>query len=207
MNVLTKIKENELRNVFPKMKENTFRDVLTKIKEKAFQLHEEVNQRYGIYSYSKHLNMVGEIAWQYISFYEEKYHLPIMFGAYFHDTIEDARLTYNDVMDIACSYMSEADAYIATEIVYALTNEKGRTRAERANDKYYEGIRNTPFASFVKLCDRFANLKFSKETESKMHKKYISEWEHFINSITNNDGVKEYSYPDIMVKEIVEKYL
>ena len=37
-----------------------------------------------------------------------------MFGAYFHDSIEDARLTYNDVHKIALEYMNEDQAIIAT---------------------------------------------------------------------------------------------
>ena len=32
------------------------------------------------------------------------------------------------------------------EIVYALTNEKGRNRKERANETYYKGIRDTRFS-------------------------------------------------------------
>ena len=40
--------------------------------------------------------------------------------------------------------------------MYALTNEKGRTRAERAGVKYYEGIRAVPYAPMVKLADRMA---------------------------------------------------
>ena len=50
---------------------------------------------------------------------------------------------------------------VSTEIAYALTNEKGRTRAERANEKYYEGIRSTKYAPMVKYADRIANLRFS----------------------------------------------
>jgi len=67
--------------------------------------------------------------------------VPLFFGGYYHDSIEDARLTYNDVMKVARNMMTEEQALMATEIVYALTNEKGRTRAERAGEKYYQGIR------------------------------------------------------------------
>ena len=110
----------------------------------------------------------------------------ITFGACFHDTIEDARLTYNDVLKIASQYISDKDkAIMATEIVYALTNEKGRNRAERANEKYYEGIRTTPFASFVKFCDRYANMKYSFANKTSMAKKYAQELPHFIKSLVD----------------------
>ncbi|WP_298473442.1 hypothetical protein [uncultured Maribacter sp.] len=59
-----------------------------------------------------------------------------------HDIIEDARETYIDVLE-------NTNVTIA-ELAYALTNEKGRTRKERANDAYYRGIQKTPNASFVK---------------------------------------------------------
>jgi (p)ppGpp synthase/HD superfamily hydrolase len=69
------------------------------------------------------------------------------------------------------------------EIVYALTNEKGKTREQRANDKYYKGIKETPYATFVKLCDRMANLEYSKKTSPKMTKVYQKEMSNFIKKV------------------------
>lgn len=40
-------------------------------------------------------------------------------------------------------------------------------------------MRNTPFASFVKICDRLANAKYSKETGSKMVEAYKKEQPFF----------------------------
>lgn len=92
-----------------------------------------------------------------------------------HDLIEDCRVSYNDVKE----HLGQE----AADIVYAVSNEKGKTRAERANDKYYEGIRNTPGAVFVKLCDRIANVQYSKMTKSRMFEMYKKENEHFIKSL------------------------
>ena len=39
--------------------------------------------------------------------------------------------------------------------------KKGRNRGERANDLYYQGIRQTKFASFIKMCDRLANIQYT----------------------------------------------
>ncbi len=69
------------------------------------------------------------------------------------------------------------------DIIYALTNEKGRNRAERGNDKYYEGIRNTPGAIFVKLCDRIANVQYSKMTKSRMFEMYKKENPEFMSKV------------------------
>jgi len=66
------------------------------------------------------------------------------------------------------------------DIVYAVTNDKGKNRKERAGDKYYEGIRNTPGAVFVKLCDRIANVQYGKMTKSRMFEMYKKENSEFI---------------------------
>ena len=76
---------------------------------------------------------------------------------------------------------------MATEIVYALTNDKGRTRAERAGEHYYKGIRETPYAPFVKLCDRLANMSHSfargNEANMAMRRVYAKELPHFLAAI------------------------
>ena len=87
--------------------------------------------------------------------------------AWGHDLIEDCRVSYNDVK----SHLGQE----AADIVYAVTNEKGKNRAERANEKYYQGIRETPGAVFVKLCDRIANVQYSKMTKSRMFEMYSKE--------------------------------
>ena len=63
--------------------------------------------------------------------------------------------------------------------MYALTNEKGRTRKERANDKYYAGIRQTEHATFVKLCDRLANVQHSLKIGHGMLNRYRKEFKEF----------------------------
>ena len=129
-----------------------------------------------------------------------------MFAAYYHDSIEDARLTYNDVMRTARKYMDEPHALMATEIVYALTNDKGRTRAERAGDRYYQGIRTTPYAPMVKLADRLANMTYSNqntnEANRRMQKVYSDEWPHFIGQITVKNDDLRLSLPAEMIEAV-----
>jgi len=93
-------------------------------------------------------------------------------AAWGHDLIEDTRVSYNDVKE----HLGQE----AADIIYAVTNEKGKNRKERANEKYYEGIRNTPGAVFVKLCDRIANVQYSKMTGSRMFEMYKKENDSFI---------------------------
>ena len=161
--------------------------VIKGIAEAAAKLHDVTcNQKYGEDKpYSYHLEMVAKYTkdWCHLVCEYEHHIIPIIFGAYFHDAIEDARMTYNDVLMTAREFMTNYQAIIATEIVYALTDEKGRNRAERGSEKHYEDIRNTLYAPFVKFCDRYANFIYSVEANSKMAHTYAIEMPSFIRKI------------------------
>lgn len=179
------------------------------IRDAAWELHDSVNQKYDEHlPYGYHLNMVADAAmrWGNSVVNDESDILPLIFGAYFHDGIEDARLSYNDVVREASGFMNPDQALTAAEIVYALTNEKGRTRSERASDRYYEGIRSTPFAPFVKLCDRYANTLHSHSDLLSNHQRmlriYSGEWQHFIEMIDAKSCDVRFSLPAEMVAEI-----
>lgn len=182
---------------------------IEKIKHDAHALHDSVNQKYDhIHPYGLHLDMVVSSVYKYgaeVCASEEDI-LPLFFGAYYHDSIEDARLTYNDVMRLARQLMSDSQALIATEIVYALTNDKGRTREERAGEKYYQGIRETPYAPFVKLADRLANTTYScthaNNTNNRMKEVYERELPHFLASITVQSNDLRFSLPQDMISAI-----
>lgn len=160
--------------------------LVNKIKAAAYEIHAEVNQMYDDRPYGYHLDMVADFVKKYLP-EDDAHYMGVIFGAYFHDAIEDARLTYNNVMVLARMYLDDEDALIGTEIAYALTNEKGRTRAERANDKYYEDICNTPYAPLVKMADRMANMSYSINKGSRMTNVYRNELPHFIDAITKNN--------------------
>lgn len=179
---------------------------IEEIRSTAWNLHESVGQKYdGNLPYGHHLSMVANAALTYGHqvIDNESDILPVVFAAYFHDSIEDARLTYRDVISVASQFMTEEQSVIAAEIVYALTNDKGRTRSERAGEKYYAGIRETPYAPFVKLCDRLANMTFSCSSENiHMSEVYESEWPHFLEAITVRNEDKRLSLPEGMIIEI-----
>lgn len=174
--------KKEIFDVFLKDNDN----VIRKIAESACVLHDiTCNQKYGDKPYSFHLGMVADYASKYghLVCKDESHIIPIMFGAWFHDAIEDARMTYNDILKLTKSMMNDEQAVIATEIVYALTDEKGRSRKERGSEKHYEDIRNTLYAPFVKWCDRMANLMHSIEVESRMADVYAKEQEAFFEKL------------------------
>ena len=185
--------------------------VINEIRNDAHALHASVNHAYDrIRPYGFHLDMVVNWVRKYIEevCVSEQDVLPIYFAAFYHDSIEDARLSYNDVMRIAKELMNEEQAYLATEIVYALTNEKGRNRAERANEKYFAGIREIPYAPFVKLADRLANTSyaFSKGTADslRMSKVYREELPGFLDALKVEGTDVRFSLPEAMVEDLWE---
>jgi (p)ppGpp synthase/HD superfamily hydrolase len=155
--------------------------------------HKETNHMYDTYlPYEFHLRMVANVGNTYKDLLngDKEYYTgdqivnPIqqislrsacMTACWGHDLIEDCRVSYNDVKD--------ALGQEAADIIYAVTNEKGKTRKERANDNYYYGIRSTPGAVFVKLCDRIANVQYSKMTGSRMFEMYKKENTEFTKAL------------------------
>ena len=183
--------------------------VINEIRNDAHALHASVNHAYDrIRPYGFHLDMVVNWVRKYIGevCQQEQDILPIYFAAFYHDSIEDARLTYNDVMKLALQQMDKEQAFLATEIVYALTNEKGRNRAERANEKYYAGIRAIPYAPFVNLADRLANTSysFSKGTADslRMSKVYGEELAGFLEALKVGGEDIRFSLPEAMVEDL-----
>jgi len=152
--------------------------ILEKSKEFGIKCHRDANCQYDGKPYEIHLEMVYNIGLKFIHLIPKEKQENVLSACWIHDTIEDCRQTYNDVKNS----LNEDVA----ELAYALTNEKGKTRKERASDKYYEGIRNTQFASYVKLCDRIANYQYSIKTNSKMSGIYEKEMDDFLNKVVNN---------------------
>jgi (p)ppGpp synthase/HD superfamily hydrolase len=163
--------------------------------------HDNTNHMYDKYlPYSFHLRMVDRAAQQFEHLLDDTKDMQtgksreILGGsrigfvslrmacrkaAWGHDIIEDTRTSYND----AVNHLGKD----AADIVYAVTNEKGKNRAERANDKYYAGIVATSGAVFVKLCDRIANVQYGKMTGSGMYDKYKKENDNFIIKLGYDD--------------------
>lgn len=179
------------------------------LREKAKEIHGSVNHKYSGYDYVLHLDAVKAAFLEFEDeidvlftvktakitaefpvsdiylntmmnqLYTEKPELLtneiISRAVFFHDVEEDCRMTYNDIKAII--------GETAADIVHAVTNHKGKTRKERANADYYEEIRETPGASFVKMCDRIANVRFSRLMGSTMFSKYQEENQHFMKMV------------------------
>ena len=142
-------------------------------------LHDnKCNQKYNKnLPYSFHLEMVAAQAMKFEKYIpvDNPYHDAVWAGIWGHDSIEDARLTYNDIKDVWGEH--------AAEIIYLCTEWKGRNRAERKPKEFYLELMANEDAVFVKLCDIIANMKFSFLTNSSMFQKYVKEWTEKIEPI------------------------
>lgn len=218
MNIIEKIDETFALD-------SNYKEMFDKFETECYKIHEDVNQKYDDNPYSLHLKMVTnmltivfEEAWKSEFIVYDWFENPLLnsyikcyYAALLHDAIEDARLTYNDILNklspyTTFNYYEPGDFYDSykklcvlkikceeiADIVYAVTNEKGKNRSERANDKYYQGIRENKLAVIVKICDRLANVLYSKMMNSRMLDVYKKEHEHFINSIIEDKDSEFY---------------
>lgn len=166
--------------------------------EWILEQHRKLNHKYaGYLPYEFHLKLAEKV---YCDYEHLLYNLPVSglfvrLAVLGHDLLEDTHVSYNDVKDKL--------GYEVAEMIYAVTNEKGRTRDERANGKYYKGIRETNGAVFVKLCDRIANVRYSKMMEGNMLFKYRQENEKFLEQLGVTNELHNL-YP--MVRELKELF-
>lgn len=133
-------------------------------------------QMYGNNIYAYHLNAVHKVlekVWEEVVVPKNSnYNLfhKLSLACLGHDLIEDTNNSYNDVKKVLGEEVAD--------IIYDVTNELGKNRKERAFKTYQKTMKN-PEAILVKICDRIANTEFSKETGSRMFKKYQEEYPDF----------------------------
>jgi len=157
----------------------------------CIEQHRKTNHFYDRYlPYEFHLRMVNNVYEDFQHLLDEELNDYCGKAVWAHDLIEDTRVSYNDVKN----QLGEEVA----NIVYAVTNDKGKNRKERAGDNYYEGIRNTPGAVFVKLCDRIANVQYGKMTKSRMFEMYKKENSEFIRQLGVGQGTS-IKYGDMFI--------
>lgn len=135
----------------------------------VFDQHRQTNHLYDSYlPYEFHLRLTLQIGQEYKWLLQKEYckddnisisHLEhvifprVELGLAGHDLIENTNVSYNTtVKKLGC---------IPADMIFALADEKGKTRKEKHNDKYYHGILDTEHALYGKLCDRIANCRYS----------------------------------------------
>ena len=125
------------------------------IRKAAISSHHSTNHYYHKqhHLYSYHLGRVVNVFHRFKHLVPESDRATVESGLWFHDGVEDARLTKNDVKKLSNSEVAD--------IAYRLTNMRVENRDERASPEYYRGIREIPYGPLVKACDRTANVEES----------------------------------------------
>lgn len=159
----------------------------------ACVIHDNTGCDYSGYPYSLHLTAVANTGKQYIHLIEDEMRLDVMLGIDTHDLMEDCRINFNDLKEMFFDITEDEPDFMNHELrfpdfVYNVTNELGRNRKEKA-EKTYPKIAACKYSTFIKLCDRIANMKFSYyiNDPKDMFKKYKSEFPDFYRALHNAD--------------------
>jgi len=171
-------------------------DAFQRIYSYAIEKHEATGCKYSGYNYDLHVKATVNVAKQYLHLIENNNRAYVLCATAMHDLMEDCRVNYNEINDMMRTVSTYSDlkqpiAFVegfVADIVYNVTNELGRNRKERAM-KTYPKIASCRYSTFVKLCDRIANMKFSYyiNDEKGMFKKYKDEYSEFYKNLYNAD--------------------
>lgn len=156
--------------------------------------HINRNLQYGEDQYYVHLHLAYKFAKKYIYLLpDDEMRHNVLCAMWLHDTIDDCVVTYSDIK-------KHFNWHIA-EIVYLLSNNKGRTRSEKNDPNYYASMVEDQYSVFSKICDRLSNA-FSAKTESpSKFQMYVKELEAFESRLY----IKSVDFSDMFVelKEIL----
>ena len=158
----------------------------------AVQCHQSTNHLYDGKPYEFHLQMVYDNAKKFIHLVPENQKDYFLAACWVHDVIEDCRQSYSDVLKVTCKEVAE--------LAYALTNEKGKNRKERANLKYYSDLKKIPNAVLLKLCDRIANVQYSLAQGSRMFELYAKENNEFVANLNDGSCDETFEFLNALIK-------
>lgn len=110
----------------------------------------------------------------------EHYNLKeLTYACYGHDLIEDARVTYNDVVErltATSKYDKDYDIFKIANAIYGCTESTGKNRTERHDAAYLARLLSSPLSISTKLADITANITFGLLTNSGMLNAYKKEF-------------------------------
>jgi len=118
----------------------------------------------GIFPYEKHLDDVVDVL--------KRFHItdPVMLcAAYLHDSPEDGNLSYKDI--------KRHFGFVVAEIVYSVTDELGRDRAEKKRKTLPKTSQNVQGCT-LKVADRIANIEMGGKVD--MYKKEFTEFQKWV---------------------------
>jgi len=123
-------------------------------------------------------------------------------GAWGHDLIEDACITYNNIKEKLIIYNPQQKIGYprdtlgneVAEIIYSCTELRGKNRSERHGPEYIQGLKECRLGLFVKLCDIIANVTYGLMTNSSMYEKYQKEFSHLKSELYTDEFKPIWDY-------------
>jgi len=138
--------------------------------EFARKAHDAANCTYDGKDYIFHLDMVvdGIMKYETVFLNHKDYRIAVI-GGYYHDLIEDAQLSFNDIKYASSKHVAR--------IVLAVTDVHEENRLLRHLATMGKTVKDY-IAIIVKMADMRANGTYSKSNSSSMYKKYVAEYEY-----------------------------
>lgn len=143
------------------------KELVSIMKKYAVDLHNKRGYTYGKdengndRSYEYHLEMVaGEARKRFHLLRNEEEQVIVECAAYGHDLVEDCGITPNDIIK---ALGGGHIPFLIAKVINDVSDVPGMNRTERALLTYPK-TRTNRLATFVKMCDRYANT-FSSKTE------------------------------------------
>lgn len=171
----------------------------------AIEQHAKTNHMYDInLPYSYHLSLVAFTGHQFKHLVGDRFDW-IQEALWGHDLIEDARVSYNDIVKAAvnCGWYTKTAEMIA-EAIRSVTNYgRGRNREERMPDWIYDEMKQTTGGVFIKCADRAANLKHGLISGSTMKFTYAQEQAHFKEKLYRPELKEMFDYIDKLIDTVI----
>lgn len=145
-------------------------DISARIGTKA---HDRMGQTYDGKSYSTHLAAVESVLREFGA--NEEQHLDMLCAAWLHDTLEDTKLTPDD---IRLALGNDAIVDDIMELVEAVTLNQVASSRGLALRLTLPRIRQNPRAVMLKLADRIANVRASHKS-GPHYWRYVDEYPMF----------------------------
>lgn len=154
----------------------------------ATQAH--AGQTYGVLPYTHHLDHVEQVLRRFGYDY-----LPVLVGAWLHDTLEDT--------DLEAKVIREIFGNEVHDLVQAVTDEPGPNRKTRKALTYPKIKKAGKAATILKLADRIANVEMCRDKGS-LIEMYRKEQVDFLYIASDDMGDKEKAMWEYLYKLLEE---
>jgi DNA-directed RNA polymerase beta' subunit len=179
------------------MLKKCYLDKIEQARQFAIKAHKAHNRIYGEdkQPYEFHLQMVEDVAdkFNHLLPDDHEVYVKVYSGIWVHDIIEMDCDNYNGIKQIL--------GVDVAELSFVLQPDQGRNRDERNSVKMYNRIKETEYATFIKLCDRIANCTYSKRTGTSMFKKYKKENARFKEMLYDEKYKAMFDYLDELLND------